>query len=164
MTGDGYAIQMDGEGQARRVTKALRAGYVGVSCPGHPAVDWDQAGEARVDQLARQLAARPAIKCTGAQLLVRDQYARDPRYHSRLPAAYSECAGPAGIPIFIAAFNRGGAVQPEDFVSVEAQLLCGSAHGVAGVRGPDFALVVGNVKIAALAAAATGGTVLPPAC
>ncbi len=161
--GNGYAIQFSSEGVARRVATALGASYTFVACPGHSDVVWDAAAEARVAQLGAQLAARPAIGCSGRQLLDRDQYARDPRYKNRQPAAYAECSGPGGTAIFIAAFNAQ-TVQPAAFIAGETPLLCGSAHGVAAVQGTDFAILATNVKIAALAAVETGGTALAPAC
>ncbi|HEV7525915.1 MAG TPA: hypothetical protein VGP92_13175 [Acidimicrobiia bacterium] len=160
-TGSDYAIQFAGEGAARRAASALSAIYRVVACPGQSDVVWDAAAELRVARLGAELAARPAIKCRGQQLLDRVQYAHDPRYKNRLPAAFAQCAGPAGTVIYIAAFNAR-TVQPAAFISGETKLLCG--HGVAAVRGTDFAIIATNVKIAALAAVATGGTALPPAC
>ena len=159
--GDGYAIQFDGEGAARRAAGNLGASYRLVVCPGHSEAVWDAAAEVRVARLGAQLAARPAIKCSGQQLLDRVRYLGDPQYKNRLPAAYAQCAGPAGTAIYIAAFNSH-TVQPAAFISGETKLLCG--HGVAAVQGADFAIIATTVKIAALAAVATGGTALAPAC
>jgi hypothetical protein len=159
--GDDYAIQFDGEGAARRAANNLGVNYRFVACPGQSDVVWDAVAEVRVARLGVQLAARPAIKCRGQQLLDRVQYVHDPRYKNRLPAAYAQCAGPSGTAIYIAAFDAH-TVQPAAFISGETKLLCG--HGIAAVQGTDFAIIATNVKIAALAAVATGGTALAPAC
>ena len=161
VTGNDYAIQFESEGASRRIASDLSAGYRIVACPGQADVVWDAAAEARVARLGVQLAARPTIECRGLQLFDRAQYVRDPRYKNRLPAAYSQCVGPSGTAIYIAAFNAH-TVQPAAFISGETKLLCG--HGIGAVQGTDFAIIATNVKIAALAAVATGGTALPPAC
>ena len=161
VTGNGYTIQFESEGASRRVASDLGAGYRFVACPGQTDVEWDAAAEARVAHLGVQLAARREIKCRGEQLFDRAQYGRDPRYKNRLPAAYSECVGPSGTSIYIAAFNAH-TVQPAAFIAGETKILCG--HGIGAVQGTDFAIIATNVKFAALAAVATGGTALPPAC
>jgi hypothetical protein len=159
--GADYAIQFDSEGAARRAATNLGASYRFVACPGHSDVVWDAAAEARVARLGAQLAQRPAIQCNGQQLLNRVQYLGNPQYKNRVPAAYAQCSGPGGTTIFIAAFDAN-TVQPAAFISGETKLLCG--HGIAAVQGTDFAIIATNVKIAALAAVATGGTALAPAC
>ncbi len=163
VTGANYAIQIRTEGVARNVASRLNGGYAVIACPGFSKVDWDAAAEARVNALAAQMAANPEIKCTGNQLLDRSQYANDPRYSQRMPAAFSQCAAPAGTAIFIAVFNSH-TVQPSIFIPNETNIVCQKGPGVAAVQGPDFALIVANVKVAALAAVATHGTVTAPAC
>ena len=161
--GDNYSIQLQSEGPAHAVATAMNGTYSVKPCQSGANINWDAAGEARVNELAAQLAARPTIKCTSNQLLDRQQYLRDARYKGRVPAAYSECHGPAGIAILIAAFNSH-TVTPAKFIGPETKIACGSGPGVAGVLGSDFVLVISNVKVAALAAVATGGKVQPPAC
>jgi hypothetical protein len=162
VVGTRFSVQFQREGPARNVADALDAQYRLEKCPGEGDVTWSEAGEARIAQLVEQLQARPEIKCSPNVLQDFPEFENDQRYKDRLPAAFSQCAGRGNTVIYIAAFDPGGDVTPRAFIDGETKILCG--HDIAAVEGDDFAVIATNVRIAALAAVATGGTALPPAC
>jgi hypothetical protein len=164
VVGDRYTVQLTHEGPARNLADALRGEYVLEKCPGEADVTWTAAGEARVDALVEQLQARPEVKCSPALFLDYPQYKNDERYKDRLPAAYLECAGRGNTVIYVAAFEPGGDVTPSAFIAGESEMLCRGGRNIGAVEGDDFAVIATNVRVAALAAVATGGRALPPAC
>jgi hypothetical protein len=156
------SIQAQSEGNARQIADAVGGRYQGVACPG-AVLDWEPAAEARIDALASKLRSRPNLKCDDLQLLDRDTYARNQAYANRLPAAYARCNGPGGAVLWLAAFSPKSASR-DAFVTGETKFLCRSQPGVTAVRGPDWALLVADAHIAAVAAAALGGEAAAPAC
>jgi hypothetical protein len=162
--GDGYSVQFVHEGAAKNVAEGLGGQYELVKCPGETDVTWTAAGEARVDQLVKQLQARPAVQCSADQLLDYPHYKSDVQYKDRLPSAYLQCAGRGNTVIYVAAFDPGSDVTPAKFIAGETRMLCNGGRNIAAVEGDDFAIIATNVSVAAQAAAATGGQALPAAC
>jgi hypothetical protein len=156
------SIQAPSEFSGQRLAPAVHGTYLALACPGVATVDWEPAAEARVNQLVAKLRARPNLKCGNFQLLDRDTYSRNAGYANRLPAAYARCEGP-GVVIWIAVFSKTSA-SPAAFISGETNLLCGSQGGVVAVRGSDWAIIVADAHVAAIVAAALGGTAAAPAC
>jgi hypothetical protein len=159
------SIQVNDETTGRELARTLRAEYLTVACPGVQNVDWEPAGETRVDQLAAALRTRPNLRCDSVQWLDHDQYARNPQYRDRLPSAYARCDGPGGTIIWIAVFPPGRASADVDaFIEAEAKSLCTSDAGVVVVRGKDWAMLVTDVHVADVIAAALDGTRAAPTC
>jgi hypothetical protein len=163
VVGPNFAFEPESEGVSRQVAPVLGGTYQVAPCPGHSSIDWAPAAEKLVEQLAGKLAAAPRVACKGFQLLDRDKYTKIEAYARRLPAAYGTCTAVGNTTIWIAALSAS-TVTPASFISSETKYQCTTQHGVTGVRGTTWALVAAQVKVAAVAAVATGGTVLPPAC
>lgn len=162
VVGENYSIQAANEGAGREIANVLHGTYTSVPCSGVTTLDWQSAGEAQVRELAAKLRARPNVKCDNYQLLDYDTYARNRSYVNRLPAAYAQCDSPSG-PIHIAAFS-GTSATPDAFLAGEVKAQCNGPKGVAVVRGDDWAVLVGDTKIGAIAQAALGGTLSTPTC
>jgi hypothetical protein len=157
------SIQTESEAMARKIAPAVAGSYQLTACPGMPAADWDRAAEVRAELLAKQLAARRAARCANFQFVERSNIIRDPGYAGRVPDAYGQCTGPGQVLIGVATFTRHPSLVGR-FVAGETAALCKGRRGVQAVQGDDYAIVVTQVNVAANAAVATGGRLLPPAC
>jgi hypothetical protein len=163
VVGPNFALEPESEGVSREIAPVLDGTYLVTPCPGHTQIDWAPAAEATVAQLAGTLAAAPRVGCKSFHLLNRDQYVKIRAYAGRLPAAYGTCTGIGDTVIWIAVLSSA-TVSPGSFVSSESTYQCRTQPGVTAVRGSSWALFIPQVKVAALAAVATGGTALPSAC
>jgi hypothetical protein len=155
------SLQVPDEGSAKAIADALNAEYRGIPCPGE-VLEWEPAAEARINELAAKLQARPNLKCQ-LQLVDRATYAHNQIYANRMPAAYARCDTRGGNVLWIAAFSPTSASR-DAFVTGEEKYLCGSQGGVVAVEGADWALLVADPHVADIAAAALGGRASAPAC
>jgi hypothetical protein len=164
VVGGNWSIQPDTQGMGRVLARAVNAKYQAEPCSGKEQINWEEAAVERVEGLAATLAAQPRVKCDQFVLLDRSEYSRNPQYTERLPAAFGRCSGPSGAQIWIAAFSDKS-VARDAFIEKELENLCASSlSGVQGVRGDDWGIIATQTQVAGLAAAATGGTALPPSC
>jgi hypothetical protein len=164
IVGGDWSIQSDTQGMGRQVARALDVSYQAEACPGVEQINWEETAVEHVEALAEKLAAEPRIGCEQFMLLDRSEYLRDPNYRDRLPAAFGQCNGPSNSVIWITAFSPTS-VARDAFLADEVELLCtGSRSGIEAVRGDDFGIIATQTQVAGQAAAATGGTALPPGC
>ncbi len=161
--GGTWAMQLGSEWSARQVAAGLHGGYQGAACAGAVPIDWETPAEATAQRIAHEIAARRTDGCRGFMLLDRSEYARNPQYAHRLPAAYAQCTGPASSTVWIAAFSSR-TVSRDRFVTTEATMLCTTSGTVQAVVGRDWAVIATHPKVAAVVAVATGGTLRDPAC
>jgi hypothetical protein len=165
IVGGDWSIQSDTQGMGRQVARALNVKYEAEACPGIAQINWEEAAVERVEALAATLAANPRVACEQFLLLDRSEYARDPNYRDRLPAAFGQCKGPGNSTIWITAFSPTS-VARDAFLAKEVETLCKSpsTSGVQAVQGNDFGIIATQTQVAGQAAVATGGTALPPGC
>ena len=93
----------------------------------------------------------------------RSEYAHNPQYEDRMPAAFATCNGPAGTQIHIVAFSPAS-VAPDAFVDRETAELCSATSGVQAALGDAWAIIATNVAVAERAAVRTRGRAQPPVC
>jgi hypothetical protein len=161
VVGPTWAVLPDTEASARRTAQSLQAKYLPITCPGRSAVQWDNAGVARAQQLVSNLHAA-GVTCANFSLIDREDIVGTPAYaHVGVPAAYGQCSI-SGKPVALIVFGPTGAKQGP-FTAVDAkQRICSPVGGV--VSGPDFSMLVTTPSQAKLVADALHANVGVPSC